>query len=133
MNHGLSQSTHIKCKKCFLIEEISEFYVKGVMRYDPVCIECRRKERKEKYQAKKKTTPSKRIIEPKIIQKKYLGANNDTSALVQKCDFNDMEKVYGKMTITQKHEAIQRLNDFITLLREGYGEMLGCEVYVRKD
>lgn len=121
------------CIHCKIEKPIEMYYQRTSVRYDPVCIECRRKERKEKYQAQKQTVQSKRIIEPKIIQNKYSVSNRDTATVVQNSDFNDMEKSYGKMTLNQKHEAVQRFNEFISLLREGYSEMLGCEVYVGKD
>lgn len=133
MSHGPETSIFKQCKGCHTSKGLDAYYIRSHSRFDPVCIECRLIDKKKKYQSKKNTTPSKRIIEPKSIQKKYIGSNTDTVTLVQNCDFSDIEKNSGKMTVTQKHEIIQRFNEFITILRDGYGEMLGCEVYVKKD
>lgn len=65
-------------------------------------------------------------IEPKV---------NMTNALMNAIDFTDLGSCDGKaLDHFEKHDAVQRFNEFITLLREGYGDLVGCErVYVRKS
>ncbi len=76
-------------------------------------------------------TRAKRIIEPNIaneIQGKQ--ANAEAKGM----DFADLENYYGKnLSCAERYDMVQRFNEFVELLKDGYGAIVGCEVYVRKD
>lgn len=58
-----------------------------------------------------------------------------TNAKLQAIDFSDLEKCSDRqLTDIEKHDAVQRLNEFVTILREGYSELMGVEnVVIRKN
>jgi len=67
----------------------------------------------------------KEIIEPKKCE---------TSNLVNEIDFSDLETSCGnELPLVERFDAIQRFNEFVALLREEYGKMVGGHVYIRKD
>lgn len=130
------------CRCCKKKLQQSDFYMKDPNRRDTTCISCRKENRNLKYKNQKSVTErsegSKRIIEPKlkpknikqIAENKYKNHTRDVS----KMDFSDIDRLYGKKTNNiEQYEIVNRFNEFVTLLREGYSEMVGSEVYVRKD
>ena len=135
------------CTKCRQEKRLNDFYEKEkdenglTLRRDHVCKDCRKAERLERYrlrpalipQASPKTSQSKkppenrpkRIIEPRI---------HETSCLANETDFSDLKRICGKeLQLAERHDAVQRLNEFVSLLREEYGRMVGGHVYIRKD
>lgn len=129
---------NLACAHCGKSKAQSEFYRRTPTRLDPTCIECRRKERKEKYQRQinkngDARSTAKRIIEPKLAIPPIESKIFETNQIANNCEFDDIENVYGKLSCNERHEVVHRFNEFVSLLIEGYGEILGCNVYVRKD
>lgn len=135
------------CTKCNREKQQHDFYEKEknenglVLRRDHVCKDCRKAERLERYRRRSVSTlqtsratrqpekPSKirpeRIIEPRI---------HETSRLANEMDFSGLEQICGKeLQLAERHDAVQRLNEFIALLRTEYGRMVGAHVYIRKN
>ena len=135
------------CIKCRQEKRLNDFYEKEknenglVLRRDHICKDCRRAERLERYRLRSVSTPQiaqatvqpkkspqnkpKRIIEPRI---------HETSCLANETDFSDLERLCGKeLHLAERHDAVQRLNEFVSLLREEYGRMVGGHVYIRKN
>jgi hypothetical protein len=125
--------------RCSEVKEAKCFYWRTETRPDSTCIDCRKKERRDRYLLKKQDVLSvehtpKRIIEPKkAISEKHEASVHETVQITNKSDFTDMEMFCGKMGFNERCESVQRFNEYIALLREGYGELIGCDVYVRKD
>lgn len=134
------------CAKCHQEKQQHDFYEKEknenglTLRRDHVCKDCRRAERLERYrlgpatiqtpktasQPKKpqKSRPE-RIIEPR---------NQETSRLANEMDFSGLEQICGKeLQLAERQDAVQRLNEFVSLLRTEYGRMVGRYVYIRKN
>lgn len=133
-----------RCQDCGVDKLQSDFYEKhdkktGRIRFDCVCMECRRQKRKSQYKEKRAyATASKRIIEPESsvkFSKKVVDVSQDARIRhVNKVDFSDTEESYGKqLTYNERLEIVQRFNEFIGILREGYGEITGEQVFIRKD
>lgn len=140
------QDTEKVCVKCRASRSVNDFYEKekdafgNVLRRDGVCKGCRCQERAARYGLRSRTQSSspttqtaekprksgpKRIIEPKKCE---------TSNLVNEIDFSDLEASCGnELPLVERFDAIQRLNEFVSLLREEYGKMVGGYVYIRKD
>ena len=133
-SHGTSL-----CSQCRQTKSVNNFYKRTPTRRDPKCIDCRRKERKDRYKIKvqekeESREPPKRIIEPKKSPVPSGGSRiHESNEIAHNGDFDDMEKVYGKLEANERYEIVQRFNELVSLLREGYGELVGCKVYVRKD
>lgn len=48
--------------------------------------------------------------------------------------FCELEELYGSpLSTAEKTDIIQRFNEFVGILREGYSEILGADVYIKKD
>lgn len=133
-----------ECRCCKKKLSHNDFYMKSVNRRDTTCISCRKEKRNLKYQNQKsvivtsKREGSKRIIEPKLKPKNIKQATDNEfknhTRDVSKMDFSDIDQLYGKKTNNiEQYEIINRFNEFVALLREGYSEIAGSEVYVRKD
>lgn len=71
-----------------------------------------------------KAHTAKRTIEPK---------NHETARLANDIDCFGSDETNEAMSHFEKCDAIQRFNEFVTILREGYGEIVGSDVYIRKD
>lgn len=57
-----------------------------------------------------------------------------TTSLVEAIDFDELEKCSGRpLDYFERHDAIQQFNEFFAILREGYSEIVGCHVHVRKN
>ncbi len=135
------------CIKCSREKQQHDFYEKEknenglVLRRDHVCKDCRKTERLERYRLRSVTTPQasratnqskkspksrpERIIEPRI---------HETSRLANERDFSGLEQICGKeLQLAERHDAVQRLNEFVSLLRTEYGRMVGSHVYIRKN
>jgi len=130
-----------KCVRCSNIKAPHEFAVKSgrqerEVRRDTICKACKASEARARRDARKsvpKTLPTaQRTIEPKKrfdLSRK----NTETSDIALHADFNFYEARGTKMTLAERYDAIRRFNEFIGILREGYGELKGCLVYVKKD
>lgn len=133
------------CVDCGQEKTIGEFPIKSAkneseIRWDKCCKLCKAQAAKER---RKKTKCEiihdeirpKRIIEPK--EEVSNGSDprlHETNMLVNRIDFTDLERSCGKkLSHAERYEAVQRFNEFISILREGYSDLVGCEVYVRKD
>lgn len=134
------------CVKCEVKKGFNEFYEKekdsfgNVLRRDGVCKDCRCQERTVRYNLRSRSRPSsktlqkaeklqkrrpKEIIEPKKCE---------TSNLVNEIDFSNLEASCGnELQLVERFDAVQRFNEFVALLREEYGKMVGGYVYIRKD
>lgn len=131
------------CTRCSTAKPISEFsYRRTEQRYEAKCKLCRRSLRKRpdsadvgataatgNVEAKRRRRPvgeaAPRRVEPGVAE---------TAALVDAIDFGDLEKCGGKaLDFYERHDAVQRFNEFVAILLEGYGEMVGRHVYIRKD
>ncbi len=133
------------CAKCRGSKLINEFYEKekdafgNVLRRDGVCKDCRCQERTVRYNLRSRARPSlltaqkaepqksrpKEIIEPRKCE---------TSNLVNEIDFSNLEASCGnELPLVERFDAIQRFNEFVALLREEYGKMVGGHVYIRKN
>jgi hypothetical protein len=128
---------------------------------DPVCKICRKEARREKYTSGKRSlkrqaqdteikqrdssnlTP-KGIIEPEKphsfrtvnIVRPPKGTieprKNETNTLVNTIDFTSLEKTCGKkLSESDRYNAVQDFNEFVSLLREGYSDLIGEDVYVK--
>jgi hypothetical protein len=140
------QSTEKVCAKCRCSKPINEFYEKerdargNVLRRDGVCKDCRCQERTVRYNLRSRVRPSFPTIQkaekpkksrPKeIIERKKC----ETSNLVNEIDFSNLEASCGnELPLVERFDAVQRFNEFVALLREEYGKMVGGYVYIRKD
>lgn len=57
-----------------------------------------------------------------------------TNEVVDAIDFSDLARASGRqLDHFEKHDAVQRFNEFVSLLREGYSEIVGCHVHIRKN
>lgn len=137
---NLDQQSEIKtCSLCREAKPLSEFSYRGTeLRYESKCKVCRRMLRKRKSSSdevghdfgadnkpkQKKSTP-KRIIEPRVGM---------TNAQLEAIDFSYLENRSGvQFTNVEKHDVVQRLNEFVEILREGYSEMRGVNVFITKN
>ena len=130
------------CSQCQEIKPLSAFSFRSTeRRYESKCKVCRRMLRKRnsgtknvghdfgaaqtKPQPQKRATTPKRIIEPKVGM---------TNAQLEAIDFSELEKNGSEpMTSVEKHDLVQRFNEFVAILREGYSELRGVNVYIRKN
>lgn len=128
-----------KCSHCNKIKPSGEFsYRNTEERFESKCKECRRNLRKRKCDTQnkghdfgainnpkqKKYTP-KRIIEPRVGM---------TNAQLEAIDFSYLENSSGvQFTNVEKHDVVQRFNEFIEILREGYSEIRGMNVFIAKS
>lgn len=135
------------CTKCHQEKQQHDFYEKEksenglVLRRDHVCKDCRKAERLERYRLRSIATPQisqetsqpkkpqknkpERIIEPRI---------HETSRLANEMDFSGLEQICGKeLQLVERHDAVQRINEFVALLRTEYGRIVGRHVYIRKN
>lgn len=140
------QGTEKVCAKCRGSKPLNEFYEKekdafgNILRRDGVCKGCRCQERTVRYNRRSRVRPSlptiqkaekpqtsrpKEIIEPKKCE---------TLNLVNEIDFSNLETSCGnELPLVERFDAVQRFNEFVALLREEYGKMVGGYVYIRKD
>jgi hypothetical protein len=138
---ALLSATRKRCSSCGETKVITGFsYRTTEQRYESKCKLCRQTSRKCRNgntehvlgavqqlrpQPQRAKLAPKRIIEPKVGM---------TNARVQAIDFGDLEKCSGRvLDHFEKHDAVQRFNEFIELLREGYSEIVGSHVHIRKD
>lgn len=136
-----SPSTFRKCTCCSQELAMSYFYEREkAKRWDAVCKECRKGERRSRYldivkMKKDGASRPKRIIEPK----EETGINfrpdlKKREKLTAEMDFTDLEKHYDlQLSNVETSDLIQGFNEFISILREEFGKQLGCKVYVTKD
>lgn len=127
-----------KCSLCGEIKALCDYsYRSTEHRYESKCKACRRALRRKggdnrtdvKMPAAvvsgnlRRVRTAKRTIEPTVAM---------TNAIVDAIDFGDVERE-RPLDHFEKHGAVQRFNEFVALLREGYSEMVGCHVHIRKD
>ncbi len=135
-----------QCKVCGQSKLLSEFSLVSAkddskLRWAPKCKACKNLQRRkqiEKIQTKRSNgvgNRSKRIIEPDVSVPNGKDLHSiQTNGIVKGMDFADLESYYGKqLSCAERHDMVQRFNEFIELLKDGYGAIVGCEVYVRKD
>ena len=74
------------------------------------------------------------------MSKKYFYYINEeekrktTNEIVDREDFSDWEEFYGyELSRAEKVDAVDRLNEFVLLLREEYGKMVGADYVYLKD
>lgn len=139
--------THRVCVKCGHTKKVGhggDFAIKGRsssgIRWDSVCLVCKAQAQKLRRQKPESRSTdvrltSKRIIEPhKKLERFEKSDLFETQRLALAADFGDLEGFYDKSLDHQERVAVvQRFNEFITILREGLGDLLGSEVYVSKD
>lgn len=133
----------ISCLFCFILKPIAAFYKRTPTRVDRTCIDCRRKERRDRYQFKLKKTCNvsktpKGIIEPEVKSNleiiKIKTAPTFCSKGVNKVNFDDLDNMYGmQLTSYEQIDTVQRFNEFVALLAEGYGEITKSKIYLRKN
>jgi hypothetical protein len=123
---------------CGASKALSEFYkqsgkLEDHVRWDKKCKTCKRKSvnARRRPQKPKHLKITKRSSAPNVSK----GDISGTAKLVEDLDFADLEQSCDKkLSLAEKHDVVQRFNEFIFLLREGYADLVGCErVYVRKD
>lgn len=128
-----------ECVLCGASKALSEFYKQSgnseaKVRWDKKCKPCKRKSVNagRRPQKPKHIKIAKRSADPVSVSK---GDMSGTTKLVEVLDFADLEQSCDKkISLAEKHDAVQRFNEFVSILREGYAELVGCErVYVRKD
>jgi hypothetical protein len=131
-----------ECRECIVCrtsKSISEFYKQSgnseaQVRWDKKCKACKRKSVNAGRipQKSKHLKIAKRSAAPVNVSK---GDISGTTKPVEDLDFADLEQSCDKkLSLAEKHDAVQRFNELISLFREGYAELVGCErVYVRKD
>lgn len=127
------------CSGCNEIKPLDEFsYRSTEQRYESRCKSCRRTLRKRKSSSnevghdfgannnpKQKKYTSNRIIESRVGM---------TNAQLEAIDFSYLENRSGaQFTYVEKNDVVQRFNEFIELLREGYSEIRGVNVFIRKN
>ena len=148
---GCATCSNPSCKQPHKLQ--SEFYFKKTEnRYESVCKTCKRDRRKSNVQkdgstklaqttqcrAKKRLESSiqraKRIIEPAGTASAAKTKTNPTAQIINRADFSDMEKSCDrKMTDFEKFDAVQRLNEFVEILKDELGRNSRSDIYVIKD
>jgi hypothetical protein len=130
---GSLEQSH-RCISCKRSKSASCFYPHSKTKngYEGRCKECKKKTRGVKQIPTPITTRSvrqkkrpKETIEPKI---------NETSKRINEINFSDLEQAKGgPLEYVEKYDAVQRLNEFVSILKEEYAKVIGYDVYVRKD
>lgn len=127
------------CSKSKSLSEFSLVSAKAdvKLRWAPKCKTCKNARRREplvKIKARRPNnvvTRSKRIIEPTSANEIH---GKQANAEFKEMDFADLENYYGKrLSCAERYDVVQGFNEFVELLKDGYGAIVGCEVYVRKD
>ncbi len=129
-------------KQCSSVSEIKPldqfFFRRGEDRYESSCKGCRRQARAGPRPSQADATEPERVHDAEALQvpprrSAMDGHADETAGLASQSDFRWMEHDGRNLGRHEKHDAVQRLNEFVTLLREGYGEIVGGYVYIRKD
>ena len=133
------------CVECGHEKPIESFAIKSskceaTIRRDKRCKPCKSMTMKRSAIRKVQAEPLDQTTPKRIIELKKSEAPRaksvvfETSQIVGFADFDGLEKFYGnKLDGSEKHEIVERLNEFIGLMRDGLGEILGCDVYVSED
>jgi len=79
---------------------------------------------------------AKRIIEPEG-EKQETGIiepiRHETNSLANDIDFAPLESVCGReLSSSDKIEAVQRFNEFISILRSEFGKVVESRVYIKR-
>jgi pyruvate formate-lyase activating enzyme-like uncharacterized protein len=63
-----------------------------------------------------------------------MALSGETESIAKRVDFSEEELALGRaLTYVEKYTVVQNFNEFISILREEYGKMIGCHVYIKRD
>lgn len=149
--HSFAVCNHGSCGKRLPLTE-QYFYLKEAatasnpLRWDKVCRDCRKRIRREKYQesssssVKAKPAVNHPALEPRpplqnpqpdfpaIELRKH-----ETEVIAKGIIFSEEERILGReLAPGERYDAVQRFNEFVSILRKEYGKITGKHIYIKR-
>jgi hypothetical protein len=107
-------------------------------RWERICKECKKKRRNGGRNLFSPRKPPRKDhnyteIEQSLMDKETIELRkNETNRIVNNIDFSELEECCGKiLSDSEKYKAVERFNEFISILKEEYEKEVGYSVYVK--